>query len=155
MVTVSCLISMAVNQGCLLFQLDVNNAFLYRNLNEEVYMTLPPGYFSINDNREICDKVLDLYGETLLYPGKVKKQTIMARSSAEAEYRALASVTCELMWLINLLRDLKIETEQPVNVFCDNKAAIQIAANHVFHDRTKDFEIDLHFIRDKISRRGC
>ncbi|GKB81140.1 uncharacterized mitochondrial protein-like protein [Tanacetum coccineum] len=70
---------------------------------------------------------------------KLKKQTVVARSSAEAEYRALASVTCELMWLINLLRDLKIETEQPVNVFCDNKVAIQIAANPVFHDRTKDF----------------
>ncbi|GJU85148.1 ribonuclease H-like domain-containing protein [Tanacetum coccineum] len=51
MVTVSCLISMVVNQGCPLFQLDVNNAFLYGNLNEEVYMTLPPGYFSVNDNR--------------------------------------------------------------------------------------------------------
>ncbi|GJX71737.1 ribonuclease H-like domain-containing protein [Tanacetum coccineum] len=58
---------------------------------------------------------------------KSKKQTVVARSSAEAEYKALASITCEIMWLINLLRDLRIETKKPVSVFCDNKAVIHIA----------------------------
>ncbi|GJY23508.1 ribonuclease H-like domain-containing protein [Tanacetum coccineum] len=56
-----CLINMAINNNWPLFQLDVNNAFLYGNLNEEVYMTLPPGYFSINDNR-VCRLVKSLYG---------------------------------------------------------------------------------------------
>lgn len=81
---------------------------------------------------------------------KSKKQTVVSRSSAEAEYRALASVTCEVIWLANLLQDLNIKTAKPVTMHCDNKAAIQIASNPVFHDRTKHFEIDLHFIRDKI-----
>ncbi|GKA39546.1 ribonuclease H-like domain-containing protein, partial [Tanacetum coccineum] len=49
MVTVRCLISMVVNQGCPLFQLDVNKAFLYGNLSGDVYMTLPLGYFSMDD----------------------------------------------------------------------------------------------------------
>ncbi|GKE70860.1 putative RNA-directed DNA polymerase [Tanacetum coccineum] len=61
MVTVRCLISMAVNQGWPLFQLDVNNAFLYGNLSEDVYMTLPPGYFSMDDKR-VCKLVKSLYG---------------------------------------------------------------------------------------------
>ena len=60
-VTVRCLISLAVNNGWPLFQLDVNNAFLYGNLTEEVYMTLPPGYFSVNDQR-ICKLKKSLYG---------------------------------------------------------------------------------------------
>nr|GEU53223.1 putative reverse transcriptase, RNA-dependent DNA polymerase, Gag-polypeptide of LTR copia-type [Tanacetum cinerariifolium] len=68
----------------------------------------------------------------------------------EAEYRALASATCEVIWLANLLQDLNIKIEKPITMLCDNKAAIQIASNSVFHDRTKHFEIDLHFIRDKM-----
>ncbi|GJR29651.1 putative RNA-directed DNA polymerase, partial [Tanacetum coccineum] len=61
LVTIRCLISMAVNQGWPLFQLDVNNTFLYGNLAEDVYMTLPPGYFSMDDNR-VCKLVKSLYG---------------------------------------------------------------------------------------------
>ncbi|GJT26336.1 putative RNA-directed DNA polymerase [Tanacetum coccineum] len=330
MVTIRCLISMSVNQGWPLFQLDVNNAFLYGNLTEDVYITLPLGYFSMDYNK-VCKLVKSLYrlkqaprqwnekpcsvilengfqqsksdyslfikaknnvyiallvyvddivitGNNLdelackpastpiesklviidkpinkkdmplkniteyqkllgkliylthtrpdisyvvhslsqfmhspltshlkldlrvlkylknaprkgihiskinslvligyvdsdwakckatrrsvtgfsvffgkpLVSWKSKKQTIVSRSLAEAEYRALATVTCEIMWLLNLLRDFKLEIEKHVLIFCDNKAALQIAVNPVFHDRTKHFEIDLHFVRGKI-----
>ncbi|GJW98869.1 uncharacterized mitochondrial protein-like protein [Tanacetum coccineum] len=81
---------------------------------------------------------------------KSKKQYVVSRSSAEAEYRALASATCEVIWLTNLLQDLNIKIQKPITMLGDNKAAIQIASNPVFHDRTKHFEIDLHFIRDKM-----
>ncbi|GKD73220.1 putative RNA-directed DNA polymerase, partial [Tanacetum coccineum] len=59
--TVKCLINMAINNNWPLCQLDVNNAFFYGNLNEEVYMTLPPSYFSVNDNR-VCRLIKSLYG---------------------------------------------------------------------------------------------
>ncbi|GJU97917.1 putative RNA-directed DNA polymerase [Tanacetum coccineum] len=60
-VTVRYLINLAVNKGWKLFQLDVNNTFLYETLTEEVYMTLPPGYFSVNDKR-VCKLKKSLYG---------------------------------------------------------------------------------------------
>ncbi|KAK1441129.1 hypothetical protein QVD17_06967 [Tagetes erecta] len=82
---------------------------------------------------------------------KSKKQTTVSRSSAEAEYRAMCAATCELIWLKNLLAELGIRVALPADVHCDNNAAISIAANPVFHDRTKHFDMDLYFLREKVS----
>ncbi|GJZ46009.1 putative RNA-directed DNA polymerase [Tanacetum coccineum] len=82
---------------------------------------------------------------------KSKKQSVLAKSSAEAEYRAMSNVACEIIWILKLLTDLKVDYTIPVNMFCDSSAAMQIAANPVFHERTKHFEIDLYFLREKIA----
>ncbi|XP_022032267.1 uncharacterized mitochondrial protein AtMg00810-like [Helianthus annuus] len=78
---------------------------------------------------------------------KSKKQSTVSRSSAEAEYRSMCAATCEIIWISNLLRELQIDSKLPVQLYCDNTAAISIAANPVFHERTKHFEIDLFFCK--------
>ena len=78
---------------------------------------------------------------------KSKKQTVIARSSTEAEYRALAATTTKLIWLRWLLQDLGIDCSTATKLHCDNRSAIQIAHNDIFHERTKHIEIDCHFIR--------
>lgn len=82
---------------------------------------------------------------------KSKKHATLSRSLAEAKYISLASTTCEVIWLSNLLNSLDIEGLLPVDVYCDNSAAIQIAANPVFHEKTKHFELDVHLVREKVS----
>lgn len=292
-VTVRCLITLAINCSWNLYQLDINNAFLYGEIEEDVYMTLPQGYFSKNE-KKVCKLRKSLYGlkqaprkwneklisfltefgllgckpvntpldlstsvsnfgvdkndvlltnitgyqqligkliyltytrpdisfsvQTLsqfmhspkkshlrlairvlrylkLNPGKginikrsenlnlsayvdadwgrclstrrsvtgyclflgesliswrSKKKATVSRSSTEAEYRALASVTCEILWVVKILRDLKIKCCFPVNVFCDNSSAIQLTLNPVFHERTKHIDIDVHLVREKV-----
>ena len=85
---------------------------------------------------------------------KTKKQSVVSRSSAEAEYRSMATTACELIWLRTLLNDLMISHRFPAQLYCDNRAAIHIAANPVHHERTKHIEIDCHFIRDCV-KAGC
>ncbi|RVW97585.1 Retrovirus-related Pol polyprotein from transposon TNT 1-94 [Vitis vinifera] len=85
---------------------------------------------------------------------KSKKQDVVARSSAEAEYRAMALATCELIWLRHLLQELRFGMNEQMKLICDNQAALHIASNPVFHERTKHIEVDCHFIREKIAS-GC
>jgi hypothetical protein len=84
---------------------------------------------------------------------KSKKQNIIVRSSAETEYRAMASTTSELIWIKQLLVELGIYTREPMKMYFDNQAARHIASNPVFHKQTKHIEVDCHFIREKIQEK--
>lgn len=80
-----------------------------------------------------------------------KKQPKVARSSAEAEYRALASAAAEMTWVSYILRDLDVFLPTvPLLLFCDNKSTTYMASNPVFHARTKHIELDYHFVREKV-----
>ncbi|KAL0400000.1 UNVERIFIED_CONTAM: Retrovirus-related Pol polyprotein from transposon RE1 [Sesamum radiatum] len=80
---------------------------------------------------------------------KSKKQTTVARSTAEAEYRSMGTTACELQWISYMLHDFQLSVPTPIPLYCDNQAATHIVANPVFHERTKHLEIDCHLIRDK------
>ena len=82
---------------------------------------------------------------------KTKKQSVVARSTAEAEYRAMALTCCEVTWMSALLKDMGLNDLPPTLIKSDNQAALSIAANPVLHERTKHIELDCHFIRDKIA----
>ena len=81
---------------------------------------------------------------------KTKIQHTVSRSSAEAEYRSMATTTCELKWLKGLLMLLGVHHTTPMRLYCDSHAALHLAANPVFHERTKHIVVDYHFVRDEI-----
>ncbi|GJX92245.1 retrotransposon protein, putative, ty1-copia subclass [Tanacetum coccineum] len=206
--------NLAIQNNWMLFQLDVNNAFLYGSIDEEVYMlpppdkggiclsqrkyylellhdygllackpvyTLLPGNIILASKESVGDKFLkyitsyqrlvgkliyltitrpdiaysvpclsqymhaplqshmDLGLRVLRYlkgaPGSVswksKKQATLSKYSAEAEYRSMAAATCEVMWIVNILKDLKVTGLLPPELYYDNNAVIQIAANPI------------------------
>ncbi|XP_074291651.1 secreted RxLR effector protein 161-like [Silene latifolia] len=82
---------------------------------------------------------------------KTKKQLTVSLSSAEAEYRSMANIVCELKWLKGLLASLGVIVPLPMHVLSDSKSAIVLAHNPVFHERTKHIEIDCHFMPDAIT----
>ena len=75
---------------------------------------------------------------------------MVSRSSAKVKYRAMASTCYETTWLFYLLKHFKIQHTMAALMYCDNKAALHIAENPMFHERTKHIEVDCHLIREKI-----
>ena len=101
------------------------------------------------DTRRSLTRYAMYLGDSLI-SWRSKKQGVVSRFSAEAEYKAMASVACEITWVMQLLKDLKIDHHKPTMLFYDNQAVLYIATNPVFHEQTKHIGVDCHLVRDKI-----
>ena len=82
-----------------------------------------------------------------------KKQKVVALSSVEAEFRGISKGVCELLWLRSLLTEIGYTLSDEISLYCDNRAAIQIAQNPVQHDQTKHVEINRYFIKKNLKPR--
>jgi hypothetical protein len=79
------------------------------------------------------------------------RHTVVSRSSAKAEYHAVANGVAEATWLRQLLLELQSPPSRYMLVYCDNISAVYLSNNPVQHQRTNHVEIDLHFVREKVT----
>jgi hypothetical protein len=82
-----------------------------------------------------------------------KKQSIVTLSSCEAEYVAANSAVCHLIWLRNMLKHLGFPQEDPTEIYIDNRSAIALAKNPVYHERSKHIDTRHHFIREHVKNK--
>jgi hypothetical protein len=80
-----------------------------------------------------------------------KRQPVVSRSSAEAEYRAIANGVAEASWLRQLLAELHSPIARSTLVYCDNVSVVYLSTNPVQHQWTKHVEIDFHFVHDRVA----
>lgn len=92
-----------------------------------------------------------VYLGSILISWSAKKQPTIARSSSEAEFHSLAQALAETIWIRQILRELGVMLHKPVTLFSDNLSATYMAANPIFHQRTKHIDIDTKFIREKLN----
>ncbi|CAM8878063.1 unnamed protein product [Rhodiola kirilowii] len=92
-------------------------------------------------------------GAYLVYLGQhliswsAKKQSTVARSSTEAEYKSVANTAGEVQWVRSLLTEMGIQLPSAPVIYCDNVGATYLSANPVFHSRMKHVAVDYHSIR--------
>ncbi|XP_033516103.1 uncharacterized mitochondrial protein AtMg00810-like [Nicotiana tomentosiformis] len=113
--------------------------------NEEIEAFCDSGWDSCPMSRKSVNRYcIKLRSSTISW--RAKKQHTISRSSAEVEYRSMAYTVAELVWLKGLLEERNVNLKLPMKLFCDNKEALKIATNPIYHKRTKHIEIDYHFI---------
>ena len=78
-----------------------------------------------------------------------KKHRTVSRSSTKAKYHQLAYTTTEISWLRSLFKDLGVSLSTLL-IWCDNISSISLASNPVFRARTKNLEVDYHYVHDKV-----
>jgi hypothetical protein len=102
-------------------------------------------------DRKITSGCCFSFGSTMI-SWQSRKQSSIALSTAEAEYIAACSASCEAIWLRKLLTSLFDLEMEATTILCDNQSYIKMTENHVFHDRSKHIEIRYHYIRDMVQR---
>lgn len=104
-----------------------------------------------NDDRKSTAGYIFLLGNALV-SWSSKKQDPVALSTCEAEYIAASMCSCQGLWLRKLLKEMKIQKNEAINILVDNKSAISLAKNPIDHGGSKHIETRYHFIRDKVSK---
>ena len=101
------------------------------------------------DRKSTTGYLVTVYGNLVLF--KSKKQSLVALSTAEAEFIAMSEAARDIMWIRNLLIDLEVPIRTS-DLYCDNQACLQIVTNTGNYNRTRHVDIKHQHVRDLVRK---
>lgn len=104
------------------------------------------------DKRRSCSGHVTLMANAAI-SWSSKRQKTVALSSTEAEYMAMSSAVCDILWTQQMAKELVRNFEAGTDVLCDNESAEKLALSDGFRPRTKHIDIRFHHIRQKIDEK--
>ena len=78
----------------------------------------------------------------------------MSKSSTEADYRTMSLAASEVVWLQNLLKVMGLQQQVTPLLLCDNLSAVCMSVNPMFHKQTKHFDVDYHYVRERVALKA-
>lgn len=102
----------------------------------------------LDERKSTTGYVFNLQGGAISWNSK--KQQTVALSTTEAEYMSLSATTQEALWLKSLNNELEPKVIDGIQMYCDNKGAINLASDNIYHFRTKHIDVRHHFLRNHI-----
>jgi hypothetical protein len=139
-----------IDQG-IVFSSNLNNPNM-TSFAESAEIYVDADYASNPDTRKSTTGIYVLVNGRAIY-WYSKSQAVIAQSTAEAEYMALAQASKEALWLRKLQRDFRDEPTSPTLIHEDNQACIKIAMNPESFSRTKHIDQRYHIVRERINRK--
>jgi hypothetical protein len=83
-----------------------------------------------------------------------KKQSSVSLSTADAEYIATTSCCTQVLWMKQNLKDIQVEYDEPIPIYCDNTRAISISKNPMMHSKTNHIPIKYHFLWEQVAEKN-
>ncbi|GKE11221.1 putative RNA-directed DNA polymerase [Tanacetum coccineum] len=104
----------------------------------------------VNDRKSTGGMAFYVNGNLVTWASQ--KQRVVALSSCEAEFMAATMAACQGIWLRQLLTNITGQNIPPVIMYVDNRSALDLMKNPVFHGRSKHIDIRFHFIRECVEK---
>ena len=83
-----------------------------------------------------------------------KKQSSVSLYTTEVEYIAATTCCTQVLWMKKTLKDIHVEYNEPIPIYCDNKSVISISKTPVMHSKTKHILIKYHFLWERVVEKN-